>query len=189
MKFLLIISVLFALASCSGEKEYDLAMKQLKEGKINNAQKTFDSVKKGSKYKAHATKKADSISLILLELKKKELQELIQKQEELQRKELVRVGKWNKSLSSNQEFLKDLNRESKRNGSLVKFELDKYLTGVLIIHRTSDMRPRELSDLELKSYLLGAGTNEVEIKNKGFDEVRLYTTSSRNMTDFKSIRL
>lgn len=65
----------------------------------------------------------------------------------------------------------------------IKFTIDSNNDKTLILFRESSLRPEELSG-DWTMYLLSIGTTPEYLKENGFDKVRIYTTKSKDITDY-----
>jgi hypothetical protein len=65
----------------------------------------------------------------------------------------------------------------------IKFTIDSNDDKTLILFRESSLRPEELSG-DWTMYLLSIGTTPEYLKESGFNKVRIYTTKSKDITDY-----
>jgi hypothetical protein len=65
----------------------------------------------------------------------------------------------------------------------IKFNIDSNNDRTLILFRESSLKPEELSG-DWTMYLLSIGTTPEYLKENGFDKVRIYTTKSKDITDY-----
>jgi autotransporter translocation and assembly factor TamB len=64
----------------------------------------------------------------------------------------------------------------------VRFDLDPNDDSTFVIDRATTLRPEDVKNWE--NYLLSVDTNKRQLKNKGFNKVRIYTSKSKSISDY-----
>jgi hypothetical protein len=65
----------------------------------------------------------------------------------------------------------------------LEFSVDPNNDTTLMLHRESNLKPTELSG-DWTIYLLSIGSSPEQLKEKGFNKVRIYTSKSEGITDY-----
>ena len=77
----------------------------------------------------------------------------------------------------------ELTEMAKKSEVRLEFSIDPNDDTTLMLHRTSSLRPSELSG-DWTFYLLSIGSSPAFLKEKGFNKVRIYTSQSIGINDY-----
>lgn len=85
--------------------------------------------------------------------------------------------------ASRSEIAKKLTENAKKAEVRIEFSVDPNDDKTLMLYRVSTFRPSELSG-DWTMYLLSVGTTTEQLKKEGFNKVRIYTSKSKDVSDY-----
>jgi hypothetical protein len=88
-------------------------------------------------------------------------------------------------------YIKFLNKQASKLDTNSKFTLDENDSTTLCLHRKTKLRPEDVGGNEQWIFLISTLTENMdisEIKSKGFNKVRIYTLTSKDISDY-SLRI
>ena len=87
-----------------------------------------------------------------------------------------------KPLPPGLKLVKDMNKIAQDKGAGVVFAVDGKDDSILIINRREEIKPEDIDDW--KNYLLSADVNIEKLKETGFKSIKIYTSTSKDASDF-----
>ena len=77
----------------------------------------------------------------------------------------------------------ELTQMAKKAEVLIEFSVDPNDDTTLMLHRVSSLKPSELSG-DWTMYLYSIGSSPDNLKESGFNKVRIYTSQSKGINDY-----
>ena len=78
---------------------------------------------------------------------------------------------------------KELTKMAKEAEVRLEFSVNPIDDTTLVLYRESNLKPSELSG-DWTIYLLSIGSSPEQLKEKGFNKVRIYTSQSKDLNDY-----